>query len=88
LALTREYFEKIYRSKQDVKTKERMLLVLNVAYRGMTGAHVARDLNRCKSWAYKWLKRYHKGGTDELKSKPESDRPPELSEEVSYIIKN
>ena len=32
LTLTRESFERIYRYEQDVKTKERMLLVLNVVY--------------------------------------------------------
>ena len=87
MTLTRESFERIYRSEQDVKTKERMLLVLNVVYQGMIAAHVARDLHRCKAWACEWLKRYYKEGTDGLKSRPKSGRPPELSEEVSYIIK-
>ena len=87
MTLTRESFERIYRSEQDVKTKERMLLVLNVVYQGMVAAHVARDIHRCKAWACEWLKRYHKEGTDGLKSRPKSGRPPELSEEVSYIIK-
>ena len=64
-----------------------MLLVLNVAYQGMVAADVARDIHRCKAWACEWLKRYHKEGTDGLKSRPKSGRPPELSEEVSYIIK-
>jgi hypothetical protein len=51
LTLTKTSFEKIYRYEQDVKTKERMLLVLNVVYQGMVAAHVARDLHRCKAWA-------------------------------------
>jgi transposase len=87
LTLSRESFERIYRSEQDVKTKERMLLVLNVVYHGMVAAHVARDLHRCKAWACEWLKRYYKEGTDGLKSRLKSGRPPELSEEASYIIK-
>ncbi len=42
LTLTRESFEKIYKHEQDVKIKERMLLVLNVVYRGKVPAQVAR----------------------------------------------
>ena len=60
LTLTRESFEKIYRYEQDVKTKERMLLILNVDYQGKISAQVARDLHRSKAWASDWLKRYDK----------------------------
>jgi len=71
-----------------VKTKERMLLVLNVIYHGMIAAHVARDLlHRSRAWACEWLKRYGKEGVEGLKSKPKSGRHPQLSEEVSYRIK-
>jgi len=58
LTLVRESFEKLYRYEQDVKTKERMLLVLNAVYYGKVSAQVARDLHRSKSWASVWLKRY------------------------------
>ncbi len=51
---------KIYRDEEDVKTKERMLLVLNVVYQGKTSAHVATDLHRNRAWACVWLKRYGK----------------------------
>jgi hypothetical protein len=47
-----ESFEKIYRYKQDIKTKERMLCVLNAVYQGKVPAKVIRDLHRCKAWAY------------------------------------
>jgi len=71
LTLARELFEKFYRSEQDVKTKERMLLVLNVVYQGMVPANVARDLHRSKAWASNWLKRYDEG-TEGLKTRPKS----------------
>jgi transposase len=60
----RESFEKICRYEQDVKTKERMLLILNVVYQGgkVSAAQVAKDLHRSKSWASDWLKRYDKEG--------------------------
>jgi transposase len=87
LALTRESFEKIYRYEQDVKSKERMLLVLNVVYQGKVSAQVARDLHRSKAWASDWLKRYDKEGINGLKTRQKSGRPSELSEEVVYQIK-
>jgi putative transposase len=87
LTLVRESFEKLYRYEQDVKTKERMLLVLNVVYHGMISAQVARDLHRSKSWASGWLKRYDKEGIEGLKTRPKCGRPTEISKEVVYQIK-
>ncbi len=80
-------FEKIYRAEQDVRIKERMLLVLNVVYHNRVAAQVSKDLNRNRAWACVWLKRYDKEGIEGLKDKPKSGRPPELSEEISYQIK-
>ena len=87
MTLTKKSFEKIYRYEQDVKTKERMFLVLNVVYRGKISAQVARDLRRSKSWACEWLKRYDKEGIEGLKTRQKSGRPSEISEEVRYQIK-
>ena len=87
MTLTRESFERIYRSEQDVKTKERMLLVLNVVYQGMVAAHVARDLHRCKAWASNWLKRYDDEGIEGLKDRPKSGRHSQISEQIEYKIK-
>jgi putative transposase len=81
LTLTKSSFEKIYRDEEDVKTKERMLLVLNVVYYGMVAAHVAADLHRNRAWACVWLKRYNKESIVGLKNKPRTGRPSELSEE-------
>ena len=83
----RESFEKIYRIEQNVKAKERMLLVLNVVYQGKISAQVARDLHRSKAWACEWLKRYSKEGIEGLKDRTKSGRPPKLSKETSYQIK-
>ena len=87
MTLTRESFEKLYRYERDVKTKERMLLVLNVIYLDKISAQVARDLHRSKSWASDWLKRYDKEGIEGLKTRTKSGRPSKLSEEVVYQIK-
>ncbi len=87
MTLAKESFEKIYRYEQDVKTKERMLLILNVVYLEKIAAQVARDLHQSKSWASDWLKRYHKEGIKGLKTRQKRGRPSELSEEVVYQIK-
>ena len=87
MTLTRTSFERIYRSELDVKTRERMLLVLNVVYQGMVAAHVARDLHRCKAWASNWLKRYDEEGIGGLKDRPKSGRHSQMSEQTEYKIK-
>jgi transposase len=75
LTLTRESFEKIYKHERNIKTKERMLLVLNVVYLGkISAAQVARDLHRSKAWACEWLKRYDKEGINGLKTRPKSGK--------------
>ncbi len=87
MSLTKTSFEKIYGDEENVKTKERMLLVLNVVYQDKISAHVARDLHRNRIWACVWLKRYEKEGLEGLKNKPISGRPSELSEEDICSIK-
>jgi putative transposase len=87
LSLTKTSFEKIYRDEEDVKTKERMLLVLNVIYHSMISTHVATDLHRNRAWACVWLKRYDDECLEGLKNKPRTGKPSELSEEIIYQIK-
>jgi transposase len=81
-------FEKLYRSENDANVKERMLLVLNVVYEKQISAQVARDLHRSKTWASDWLKRYREEGIEGLKKRTKSGRPPDISEETVYEIKN
>jgi transposase len=87
LTLTRDCFEKIYKHERNIKTKERMLLILNVVYLGKISAQVARDLHRSKAWACEWLKRYDKEGINGLKTRPKSGRPSNISEDIEYQIK-
>ena len=88
MTLTESSFEKIYRSEQDVKAKERMLLVLNVVYHGIVASHVAKDLHRNRSWASVWLKRYDKEGIQGLKDKPKSGRRSQIPERTELAIKS
>lgn len=85
MLLNKTSFEKIYRNEEDAKTKERMLLVLNVDYQGKISVHVATDLHRNRAWACVWLKRYDKEGLEGLKNKPRAGRSSELSEDICNI---
>jgi len=87
LAINKTSFEKIYRNEHDAKTKERMLLVLNVVYNNIIPAHATKDLHRSRAWASDWLKRYDKEGIDGLKDRTKSGRPTEIPEDIEYQIK-
>ena len=84
--ISKTRFEKLYRSEHDTNVKERMLLILNVVYDKQVPAQVARDLHRSKTWASDWLKRYREEGTEGLKNRTKSGRPPDLSEDTIYEI--
>ena len=88
MTLTESSFEKIYRSEQHVKAKERMLLVLNVVYHRIVASHVAKDPHRNRSWASVWLKRYDKEGIQGLKDKPKSGRRSQIPERTELWIKS
>jgi len=87
LTINKTSFEKIYRNEHDAKTKERMLLVLNVVYNNIIPAHATKDLHRSRAWASDWLKRYDKEGIDGLKDRTKSGRPTEIPEDIEYQIK-
>ena len=86
MTINKTSFEKI-RNERDAKTKERMLLVLNVVYNNIIPAHATKDLHRSRTWASDWLKRYDKEGIKGLKNRTKSGRPTEIPEEISYQIK-
>ncbi len=86
-SITRASFEKIYRNEQDVKIKERMLLVLNVVYSDRIAAQVAKDLYRSRAWACWWLKRYYDEGIEGLKDKPKGGRHSKITKQVEDKIK-
>ena len=77
----------MYKKEKDPKVKERLLLVIRVREDGQVPFRVVKEMNRSNPWASDWLKRYDKEGTEGLKDRAKSGRPPELSEEISYQIK-
>ncbi|GBC73879.1 hypothetical protein HRbin04_01286 [archaeon HR04] len=54
---------------------------------GKLPAHAAKLLNRVKSWAYRWLRRYNAEGIEGLRDKPRSGRPPLIEKRVEMSIK-
>ena len=88
MTISKTSFEKIYRNEQDAKTKERMLLVLNVVYNNIIPAHATKDLHRSRAWASDWLKRYDKEGIDGLESRSKSGRPSKLSKVIAGLCRN
>ena len=86
MTITKTSFEKI-RNEHDVKTKERMMLVLNVLYNDIIPAQAARELHRSRAWASDWLKRYDEEGIEGLQDRTKSGRPIGMSEETSISIK-
>jgi transposase len=60
---------------KDVDVKERILLIRRIVDDKQHIEDVAKELHRCRAWAYKWYKRYNDdGGLDGLKDKSRSGR--------------
>lgn len=72
---------------KDVDVKERILLIRRIVDDKQHIEDVAKELHRCRAWAYKWYKRYNDdGGLDGLKDKSRSGRPPDVPKEVMIKI--
>ena len=73
---------------KDVDVKERILLIRRIVEDKQHIEDVAKELHRCRAWAYKWYKRYNDddGGLDGLKDKSRSGRPPDVPKEVMIKI--
>lgn len=73
---------------KDVDVKERILLIRRIVDDKQHIEDVAKELHRCRAWAYKWYKRYNDdGGLDGLKDQPRSGRPPDVPKEIMVKIR-
>ena len=79
--------EALYRSEEDPKVKERLLLILRVEGDRIIPAHAAEEMHRSRPWASYWLERFRKEGVGWLKDKPRSGRPAKLPTEVALRIR-
>ncbi len=75
------------KKENDPNVKERLLLIIKVREDGQIPFRVVKEIHRSNPWALDWLKRYDKEGIEGLKDRTKSGRPPELSKEISYQIK-
>jgi putative transposase len=76
-----------YKQEKDVDVKERILLVRRMVEDEKHIEDVAKELHRCRAWAYKWYKRYNEDGLDGLKDKSRTGRPPDVPKEIMVKIR-
>ncbi len=70
-----KYLIQAYKNEKNVKMKDRMFLVKCVTVNKQIPPHVAEQICKVRSWAYKWPERYEQEEIDGLKDKSQSGRP-------------
>ena len=75
-----------YNREKDAGVKERILLVRRIVEDKKHIEEIAKELHKCRAWAYKWYKRYNEDGLEGLKEKERSGRPPDVPKEVMIKI--
>ncbi len=53
-----KYLIQAYKNEKNVKIKDKMFLVKCVTVNKQIPSHVAEQIGKVRSWAYKWLERY------------------------------
>lgn len=75
-----------YKDEKNVMVKERLFLVKQVLLDKQVASHVARQLGRVRSWAYKWLERFEEYGIDGLQDMQRTGRPPKIPKQKLVTI--
>ncbi len=76
-----------YRKESNPDVRERIFLVRRVVDDKQHIVNVAKELHRCRAWAYKWYKRYNEDGLQGLKDKAKTGRPPTVPKDVMVKIR-
>ena len=79
--------DKAYRQESNPYVRERILLVRRVIDNKQHIVNVAKELHRCRAWAYKWYRRYNDYGLQGLKDKAKTGRPPTVPKDVMVKIR-
>ena len=79
--------DKAYRQESNPDVRERILLVRRVVDDKQHIVNVAKELHRCRAWAYKWYRRYNDYGLQGLKDKAKTGRPPTVPKYVMVKIR-
>ena len=79
--------DKLYKQESNSDVKERIQLVRRILQDKQHIEDVAKELHRCRAWAYKWYKRYNESGLEGLKDKERTGRPPDVAKDVMIKIR-
>jgi transposase len=79
--------DKAYRQESNPDVRERILLVRRIVDDKQHIVNVAKELHRCRAWAYKWYRRYNDYGLQGLKDKAKTGRPPTVPKDVMVKIR-
>jgi transposase len=79
--------DKAYRQVSNPGVRERILLVRRVVDDKQHIVNVAKELHRCRAWAYKWYKRYTEERLKGLKDKIKTGRPPTVPKDIMVKIR-
>ena len=79
--------DKSYRQESNPDVRERILLVRRIVEDNQHIEDVAKELHRCRAWAYKWYKRYNDNELEGLKNKAKTGRPPDVPKDVMVKIR-
>ena len=69
-----------YAKEQDIKVKDRMMLIIKIERDQMPIYASAKSLEKSSSWGYKWYARYINVGFHNLSDMPRSGRPCKTAE--------
>ena len=84
----RSKLDKAYRQESNPDIRERIFLVRRIVEdKQQHIVNVAKELHRCRAWAYKWYKRYNDDGLQGLKDRTRSDRPPDVPKDAMLQIR-
>ena len=79
--------DKAYRQESNPDVRERIFLVRRIVENKQHIVNVAKELHRCRAWAYKWYKRYNDDGLQGLKDNTRSGRPPDVPKDTMIKIR-
>ena len=79
--------DKAYRQESNPDVRERILLVRRIVDDKQHIVNVAKELHRCRAWAYKWYRRYNDYGLQGLIDKAKTGRPPTVPKDVMVKIR-
>jgi transposase len=85
----RSKLDKAYRQESNPDIGERILFLVRriVEDKQQHIVNVAKELHRCRAWAYKWYKRYNDDGLQGLKDRTRSGRPPDVPKDTMLQIR-